>query len=181
MNQTGDTMSHTDALTTYVARAALLTGLWFLLTGGATSSWVLGVPAILFGSLVSRVLPPFPSWRWRVGGAVRFLAYFLGQSLLSGADVARRAFHPCRLWAPRLITYRFLRLYGPARVFFANTVSLLPGTLSADLRDNEVLVHVLDHRQPVARDLQRLEKKVAALFGMPLREPAGDREEMKGE
>jgi multicomponent Na+:H+ antiporter subunit E len=153
----------------------LLAILWVLLTGGAVSSWVVGLPTVLLGSAVTLVLPPLPAWRWRVGGAVRFLTYFLVQSLLSAVDVARRAVHPRCPLEPRLIAYPFSSLHGPARIFFANAVSLLPGTLSADLQDQEVLIHVLDCRQPITNDLKRLEEKVAILFGMESCEPCGDR------
>ena len=48
----------------------------------------------------------------------------------------------------------------------ANTVTLLPGTLSADLRGQILVVHVLDARGPAAERLALLERRVADLFGL---------------
>jgi multicomponent Na+:H+ antiporter subunit E len=162
LNQTGDSILWRAVL----LRAGLLAGLWAVLTGGAPSSWIIGAPVVLAGALVCRVLPVPPSSRWTVGGTLRFSIFFIAQSLWSGVDVARRAFDPRRPWAPRLITYSFTQLTGPSRVFFANAVSLLPGTLSADLREDTLLVHALDHRQPVVDELRILEGRVAVLFGV---------------
>jgi multicomponent Na+:H+ antiporter subunit E len=58
-----------------------------------------------------------------------------------------------------------LRLENPsARVFFVNGISLLPGTLSADLRADVIHVHVLDLRSDTLTGLRRLEHRVADLF-----------------
>jgi multicomponent Na+:H+ antiporter subunit E len=62
-----------------------------------------------------------------------------------------------------------VRLQRPdARVFFVDGISLLPGTLSADLRDGVLLVHALDTKDAVSASLRRLEERVADLFGEQL-------------
>jgi hypothetical protein len=43
-------------------------------------------------------------------------------------------------------------------------VNLLPGTLSVELQDERLLVHVLDGDAPILDALQALEDAVAALF-----------------
>jgi multicomponent Na+:H+ antiporter subunit E len=55
----------------------------------------------------------------------------------------------------------------------ANTVSLLPGTLSVELRSNFLTVHVLNGRKDVLSELETLEQRVAALFGTSLPESSG--------
>jgi len=45
---------------------------------------------------------------------------------------------------------------------------LLPGTLSVGVRDNVLMVHVIDCTQPIQRQLARLEQIVAALFAIRL-------------
>lgn len=149
----------------WVFRTVALTAVWWLLTGGSLLSWMVGMPAIILSLMVTRVLPPLPLFRFRIGGAFRFFSFFLQQSILSGFDVARRAVHPKCPLAPCLIKYTFRITNGFARVFFTNTVSLLPGTLSVDLLDDDVLVHVLDEEYPALDSLQALEVRVAALFG----------------
>jgi multicomponent Na+:H+ antiporter subunit E len=57
---------------------------------------------------------------------------------------------------------------------FIDSISLLPGTLSADLRGDLVTVHALDVRTDVVEGLATLERRVAALFGESL-ESVSDR------
>ena len=50
----------------------------------------------------------------------------------------------------------------------ANVVSLLPGTLSADIDGDGLVVHALDGRLPVTEQLAVLESRVADLFRIAL-------------
>jgi len=147
-------------------RAALFTLVWWTLTDGAKSSWLVGVPVVLFATLVSVILlPPFS---WSLIGVVRFIPFFLWRSLCGGIDVARRALHPRLLILPALFDYRWRLPPGLPRVFMANTVSLLPGTLSAELGEEFLRVHVLDETGAFAEELRVLEKQVADVFGLKL-------------
>ena len=51
-----------------------------------------------------------------------------------------------------------------ARVLFAWTVSLLPGTASAGLAERLLTVHALDRRDDVEEKLRRLENYVGGVF-----------------
>jgi hypothetical protein len=44
-------------------------------------------------------------------------------------------------------------------------MSLLPGTLSADLTDDRLRMHVLDASLPIEHELRAAEASIAALFG----------------
>jgi multicomponent Na+:H+ antiporter subunit E len=55
-------------------------------------------------------------------------------------------------------------------------VSLLPGTLSVELEQDDLLLHALDIRLPVDRELERLEIRVADVFSVDLPARAGDRD-----
>lgn len=57
---------------------------------------------------------------------------------------------------------------GLPRVFMANTVSLLPGTLSVELDEEHLRVHVLDQTGAFASELAMIEVRVARLFGLNL-------------
>lgn len=151
--------------------------LWVVLTGGRLESWILGVPAVLLAVWVSGGDRRFRSGRFSIPGGLRFMGFFLKASLVSGFDVVRRALHPRLPLDPDLIVYRLSLTTEAARVFMADAVSLLPGTLSADLADDNLTVHVLDRNTPVRADLQALEKRVAAMLEADvrsLRYPEGD-------
>lgn len=153
-------------------RAAAFALVWWILTGGAVESWLVGVPAVLAATLVSMALvPAFP---WSPTGVVCFLPFFAWQSLRGGVDVAWRAFHPRTPIAPGLVEYPLRLAPGLPRVFMVNTVSLLPGTLSAELGADCLIVHVLDTQKSVLSELMMVEQAVARMFATSLKNSEGD-------
>lgn len=147
-------------------RAVLFGLMWWILTNGAMDSWLIGIPVVLLATLVSVVLLPPSSWS--LPGLVRFIPFFLWRSLYGGVDVARRALHPALPISPRLFNHSWRLPPGLPRVLMANTVSLLPGTLSAELDEHQLRVHVLDQTGTFAKDLTLIEARVAGLFGLKL-------------
>lgn len=157
----------------WLLRAAILAVLWHILAEGSLDSWVLGIPAIVLGaswSQVHRDRAP-AGWSWR--GVAAFALYFVIYSILGGVDVMRRAFRPRVDLAPGFLRYPFRLPPGPARLLFANTITLMPGTLSATMDGEAVLVHALDLRTPVADSLRELEDKIGAAIRCPLAEEEG--------
>jgi multicomponent Na+:H+ antiporter subunit E len=150
-------------------RLLLLSLFWWVLSQGEPTSWVIGIPTVLIATIVSLWLSASSSWKWRLNALPRFVSVFAYCSLKGGVDVARRACSPSLPIAPAMLDYSVRLREGTAQVFFANIVSLLPGTLSADIRGDTILVHVLDSTLPVLEQLQRLEVTVADLFGCPIR------------
>lgn len=151
-----------------VIRGAALAIFWWALVGGSPSSWYVGVPvvaaAVGLGMLIKAPLPSVSFFF----GIFGFLPFFLLLSVRGGIDVARRALSVSLPLAPGCIEYA-ARLPGEsALVFFANCISLLPGTLSVDLSPGRILVHTLDRHKPVARELAELERRVARLFGLTM-------------
>jgi multicomponent Na+:H+ antiporter subunit E len=124
------------------------------------------VPVLVASTYVSFLLRSPHAWRWNVVGLARFLPVFVWFSLRGGLDVAQRALHPHCPLAPELLVYPLRLPVGPAQVFFANTVSLLPGTLSAELEDSRLTVHILDANLPILDTLGYLESLVSDLFGL---------------
>lgn len=148
-------------------RASVLAVAWWVLAQGHPDSLWVGVPVIVGAAAASMYLaPPGPASRLRAGALARLAIYFLWHSLRGGVDVALRALNPRLPLAPALLEYPLRLPPGPARVLLANTVSLMPGTLSATLWEDVLCVHVLDRRQPVATELRTLEARVAEAFGL---------------
>ena len=152
---------------TIVSRGVLFSLIWWILTDGAAPSWWIGVPAVLLAVTASTALVPPAHLVWYE--LLRFVPFFLMRSLLGGADVAKRAFHPGMPIAPDLIEYPLRLPPGLPRVFMANTVSLLPGTLSAALDRSVLKVHVLDRRKGSLAELEAVEQSVARMFGASLK------------
>jgi multicomponent Na+:H+ antiporter subunit E len=78
----------------------------------------------------------------------------------------RRALSSRQMLDPGLVSYTTLLPQGSARIFFVNAISLLPGTLSADLEGNCVTIHTIDRKLPTWANIQGLEYHVAALMGV---------------
>ncbi|HKJ71866.1 MAG TPA: Na+/H+ antiporter subunit E [Gammaproteobacteria bacterium] len=140
--------------------------LWALLTGGATGAWLVGAPVTVLAAWAGASLAPDTGRSPRPLAALAFVPFFLGHSLRGAWDVARRAVHPRLPIDPGRITYPCRLPEGTARTFFANCVSLLPGTLFVADRDGVVDLHAIDRGLPLEADLAVLERRVAALFGV---------------
>ena len=138
--------------------------IWAVLTGGRMESWLIGGPTVLIAAWIPGRYRPLRTGGFSISGGLRFTLFFLKASLLSGLDVVRRAYHPRLMLQPDLIDYRLSLSTNVARVFMADAVSLLPGTLSAHLVDENLTVHVLDRNTPVRDELSALEKRVAAML-----------------
>jgi multicomponent Na+:H+ antiporter subunit E len=121
---------------------------------------------VVVASLLSLRLLPAAHWKWRLGGAVRFLAFFVVESVRGGWDVAWRALAPRPRLAPGLLTYAPRLPAGAARWLFCNAVSLLPGTAVVAIEPERLTVHALAAGPEALRELQRLEERVAGLFGL---------------
>ncbi len=143
-------------------RALLLLALWLVLADGQLQSLWVGLPAAAIALLLSlRLSPP---GHLRYAAVLQFLPLFLIRSLVAALQVAARALAPSVQLRPALREYRTELPPGLPRVFFANAVSLLPGTLSADIDGPELRVHVLDDEAANEPALRELEAAVARMF-----------------
>lgn len=143
-------------------RAMLFALVWWALTHGAVDSWSMGLPMVALTTLVSVLL--LPPRAWSIFGLVRFIPFFLWQSIRGGIDVASRALHPDLPISPGLHEYSLRLPAGLARIFMVNSVCLLPGTLCAELDDSILRIHVLDETGDFVEHLMTLENRLAAVF-----------------
>lgn len=151
---------------TAIVRALLFALIWWILTDGALGSWLVGIPMVLLATLTSlTLLKPFEV---SLAGVMRFIPFFIWHSLRGGVDVAKRVLRPKMCISPILFDYQVGLPPGISRVFMVNTVSLLPGTLSAELHQDILRVHILDEADNFEEDLIVLEKQVASVFGLKL-------------
>ncbi len=149
---------------TLAIRGVLFSLIWWALTDGDTSSWWIGAPAVVLSVMASMALIPPVPLVWSAW--LRFAPFFFIRSLMGGVDVAWRALHPRLPIAPDLIEYPLNLPPGLAQVVMINMVSLLPGTLSAELDQRVLKVHVLDSRNDFKSELVAIEQHVARMFGL---------------
>jgi multicomponent Na+:H+ antiporter subunit E len=148
-----------------VLRVSLLRGagflaFWLILFGFSLADLPVGALAAAAATWASlRLLPPGP-WRLRPGALARLALRFLGQSIVAGADVARRALDPRLPLRPGFVAYPVYFPPGTARNVFTALTSLLPGTVPAGDERGQLVYHCLDVDQPV---LSQLAAEEAAL------------------
>ncbi|SFX79744.1 Na+/H+ antiporter subunit E [Marinospirillum alkaliphilum] len=154
----------------YPARVVLFALLWWILTQGEVTAWWWGVPLVLMVAWVTPVLPGIP-WRWHGLPLLRLIPRFLLLSARGGWEVAVLAATPRHRLNTRLVDYTWSCLpEGPAQVFMASLINLIPGTLTLrPLPDQDCLhIHILNYRPSTLTTLQRLEVDVADLYGHPV-------------
>ena len=154
----------------WLRRLLMFTLLWWVLSGGAADSWIIGVPVIFIAAWLSVSL-----WGRRYlsfVGILRFIPWFLYQSLVGATDVAIRSFKPRMPLHPGLVRQTLRLPPGACRVMLANVVSMLAGTLSANLEDDDLVIHALDQRKDMEAMVRDLEPRIAAIFGLELDDAA---------
>jgi len=150
-------------------RFLLLALVWWILTEGDSAALGFGLPVILLALGAGHLLAVDHQKTWTLAGLLSFLPFFFYASLRGGLDVARRVYDPRLPISPAICEFSLRLPPGPARVFLANTISLLPGTCSVSLKtEGCLLVHALDDSGPLEDSLRRVERRVAALFGLTL-------------
>ncbi len=149
-----------DTLSTVI----LFAGLWWVLSNGTEAAWLIGLPAVA-GAVLARQRLGGP-WVMRISlrGLIRFVPFFLWQSMRGGVDVALRTLAPRMRIRTDFHGYRTALNTSSARTLFVNCVSLLPGTLAADFDGEYLEVHVLNTDSDLDRELAALERVVARVF-----------------
>lgn len=153
--------------------AVILAVIWLALTG--LDALTLGAMTAVIGGIFGAWVAPGRPHTWRPLRLFRFTRYFLWTSLAGGLDVAWRALQPRMAIHPTWLRYRLSLPPGQPRTLMVSMLSLMPGTLSAELQDDDMLlVHALDgsDEQATRNSVGKLEQELAWFFSLPL--PEGD-------
>ncbi len=142
----------------------LLALTWLALNG--LDGWWLGLLAASIGSVAGGLLASGQPHPWRPHRLLGFAGFFLVESFKGGVDVAWRALRLDLPINPEFHRYRIDLPEGQPRTLMISVISLLPGTLSADLSDDgeELVVHTL---MPGAMaSVERLDARIRRLFSL---------------
>lgn len=146
-------------------KTAGFAALWLVLAEGDGASWWFGLPFVLAAAWSTRRVPALRPRGWSPVGLVVFVVHFVGESVMSGIDITLRACRPRMGLHPAFVRYALRLSSKRARFLFVHAITLMPGTLSAHLEGDELVVHVLDRRSPYREDLERLELLTAYACG----------------
>jgi multicomponent Na+:H+ antiporter subunit E len=147
-----------------VVRLAVFAAMWWVVSEGDVPCGIVSGTVVAVAAAASLVVLPAGSnpLRWR--GVARFVPWFLAQAVAGGVDVARRAWSPRLPIDPGVVEVPLRLESASARIAFAWTVSLMPGTATVALGEDRVTVHALDQRLPVEAKLLELERRLAEAF-----------------
>lgn len=127
--------------------------IWLALIGTAPRDMPFGLLAGAAATWASVHLWP-SAGRLSLPGLARFVLRFLPQSVVAGADVARRAMAPRVALKPGLVDYRASLPSGLAQGAMCAVMSLQPGKLPISCQaSGDMLVHCLDTDAPVTAEL----------------------------
>ncbi len=152
-----------------VQASVALMAFWLVLTGSATAIDLAtgAVLSIVIGVFATRLLwaedvPLLSAVQvWRL---MLFIPYLLLHMVIAAAHVARIVIDPRMPMAPLTVEHDTAFERTVARVAYANSIGMTPGTLVIDAEDGRFLVHCLDAE--FARDVSQgdLERRVSRIF-----------------
>ena len=148
-----------------ISRAVWFVALWLVIAGADPVDLTVGVVASAAATWTSLLLLP-PGGSRRSPTAVARLALRLPlESVIAGADVARRALDPRLPLRPGFVAYPVRFAPGTTRNVFTTLTSLLPGTLPIGKESGELVYHCLDVDQPVVSQLAAEEAALSRALG----------------
>jgi multicomponent Na+:H+ antiporter subunit E len=124
-------------------------GLWLLLTGSLQRQ------ELLAGALVALVVTLVAGPRLAILSGLRltpaaplhlarYLGHFAVALVRANLDMARRVLSPSLPIRPAVVEVRTALRSTLGRLLLANSITLTPGTLAVDVRDDRILVHWVD-------------------------------------
>jgi len=142
--------------------------LWVLLSESYTlPHMAVGLAAAYGVALLNtdRSIPPAARFSW-----IRMVAYvpwIFVRILKSGIHLSYLILHPRLPIEPLMIAHRTKLSNETAIVILGNSITLTPGTLTAEANGNELMVHALDEESLGDVTSLLLDNKIATLFGEP--------------
>ncbi len=150
--------------------AAGLFGFWFALNPK------LSVVNLALGALLCALVAPateylladhLASIRLTPGQLLRLALYFpflVWEIVKANVDVAERVLDPGLPISPVIIKFRFLLKDDLPTVTLANSITLTPGTLTVDVRDDEFTIHCLAEEFAEGIFAETLQKQVIWVY-----------------
>lgn len=148
----------------FLLRLFLFAAGWMVLLGGEHLSdiWFVMLFLIATTAISIYTVPP-GQWVLRPLAVVRFFPFFLVTALRGGWDVARRVFFRTVPIDPDFITIENFR--DPRKtLILVWIISLLPGTASTVINKETIMIHVLDKKQSVEKEIQKLKSRINEMF-----------------
>ncbi|MBN2352928.1 MAG: Na+/H+ antiporter subunit E [Spirochaetales bacterium] len=131
------------------------------------------VVALIASIILGRVFAPVKHAHnilYRLFWAVLYLPILFFYIIIANLDVLYRIIHPKRPINPGIVKVKTSLKSASARTALANSITLTPGTLTVDMKENGVMyihcinVHTEDLKQATQKITVRFEKILAKVF-----------------
>jgi multicomponent Na+:H+ antiporter subunit E len=154
-------------LVRYGVAIVSLWALWFVLTGSTDPQEIVtgGVVAVVVAFVAGggpftddslRILEPK-----RLGYALAYIPYMVWAIAVANWDVAKRVISPELKIKPGIVKVKTRLKHPTARMILANSITLTPGTITLDIRGDELWIHWIDVQ---ADDIEGATKEIVAGF-----------------
>jgi len=87
--------------------------------------------------------------------------WLVGEILKSNIDVCKRILNPKLPISPRLITVKSSQTGDLLKVTYANSITLTPGTISIDVKGNDIEVHALSENSAEGLATGEMDKRIS--------------------
>ncbi len=95
---------------------------------------------------------------------VWYILWLVGRILQSGFHLSVLILHPALPIKPKLIRYRTKLRDEAGIVLLGNSITLTPGTITAEVNSQNLVIHAMDDKSADDVTSQRLEQQIAGLF-----------------
>jgi multicomponent Na+:H+ antiporter subunit E len=93
-----------------------------------------------------------------------YAPWLVKEIVLANIDVARRILHPRMPISPSLVKVKCSQRLELARVIYANSITLTPGTVSVDMEGDTITVHALSRNAAEGVLSGEMDRKVTRLI-----------------
>ena len=146
-------------LSTISFRLVAFTLLWTIVSAADFDEPLMVAAIVILATITSLYVLPRGSWRLRPAGCLAFVPWFLRHAIIGGWDVAKRAFQPSMPLQPAVLEFK-TDTTDSQKALFAWSISLLPGTATLSVKEDGLIVHVLDQSLDNWKNLRELEEKI---------------------
>ena len=149
----------------FISKAMVLFVFWILLS--ASFEWIhLGL-GLVFSCAVawgnaghSSFVPKFRLWL-RI---LLYLPWLFYKIIESSLHLSKLILHPALPIDPQLISIKSKLNQHAAVVLFGNSITLTPGTITAEVDRNKLIVHAIDKASSEDFESKQMESKIAYIF-----------------
>ena len=154
----------------------LLFAFWLILNGAWTTE--IAIVGVVLCGLVYLFLWKFldysPKKEWaclkRLPRLVKYGFFLVGEIFKSAWATIRFIWSPKELVQPEVTSFHTKLRTDPGKVLLANSITLTPGTITVDVRDDLFLVHCLDENFAEGLEDSEMEKRIRGIEGGAHRE-----------